>query len=102
MKYKIKANYFVKAPSWIEAEKQVEQGLVEADTIESEPISKSPTDIVTFGIASRIYEEHTKIFFSANTQEEYEEEVDNLKSKINIWLTNIVEDIINSNEQEWE
>ncbi len=102
LKYKIRAKYYVDAVSWAEAEKQVEQGLIEADSIDSEPVSRSPTDIVMFGIASKIYDEHTKIFYTSTDQEEYKEEVEKLKEKINIWVTNIVEDLISNNEQEWE
>lgn len=100
MKFKIKATHYVDAPSWVEAEKQVEQGLSDADRIESEPLSKAPADIIKFGISSKIYEQHTKIYFDG--PDDYEENMNRLRNSVRLWILNITEEIIRSNEQEWE
>ena len=65
MKYKVRATHYIDAPSWVEAEKQVEQGLSDPDAIDSEPLSKAPADIIRFGISAKIYEQQLKIYFTS-------------------------------------
>tara|TARA_Y100000034_G_scaffold136800_1_gene215900 strand:+ start:24307 stop:24615 length:309 start_codon:yes stop_codon:yes gene_type:complete len=100
LKIKVIATHYVEAPTWVEAEQQVEQQLVQPDEIESEPTSHAPKDVVMFGVASKLYNEHNKIYFDSEP-EEYEERVESLKISMMNWLENIVDDIIISNEDEW-
>lgn len=102
MKYKVRATHYVDAPSWVEAEKRVEQGLSEADAIESEPVSKAPADIVKFGIASKLYDLHFDIYFNNQDDSERATETENLRAETIRWITNIIDDIMSNNEQEWE
>lgn len=101
MKFKIKATYYVEAPSWSEAENRVEQQLVTADQIDSEPADKTARDMIIYGISTKIYEKHNKIFFNPNMDKTYEEKLKSLRSNTSIWLENILEEIIKNNEQGW-
>lgn len=101
MKVKVTATHYVEASTWFEAEKQVEQRLSDPDTIESEPAGSDPRDMIIFAIASKIYQEHNKIFFDPEIDKTYEEKLEELKRKITIWLDNTVEDVIKTNEQDW-
>ena len=101
MKYKVKAKYFVEAGSWNEAEQQVENGLVEADQIESEPASRHARDIVTFGVSDKIAQSHSKIFFEPVTDKPYDVKVDELRQETIIWMLGILDDIISTNESNW-
>lgn len=100
MKFKVKTTSFVEASSWRDAEHQIEQQLVDADQIESEPISKSSNDLLVFAITAKIEEEHRKIFFEEG-QEEYYEKLTLLKGKATRWLTNVLDEAITSNEELW-
>ena len=101
MRFKVKGIYFVEAPSWFEAEQRVEQKLVEADQIESEPADKTARDMIIYGISTKIYEEHNRIFFDPNIDKSYEEKLERLRQQTTIWVENILEEIIKNNEQGW-
>lgn len=101
MKIKVRATHYVEAPSWEEAERRVEQHLVEPDQIDSEPASRSPRDIAMFAIASKIYEEHNKITFEDELHESYDHKVALLKHHTLIWLEGILDEVISTNEQDW-
>ena len=99
MRFKVKATYFIDAANWEEAEIQVENNLAEADQIDSEPATKSPTDIITYGIASKISDKHRKIFFG--DIDEYEEKSNELKQITLDWLENLMEEVFASNKENW-
>ena len=101
MKFKVLAKHYVNAPSWFEAEKLVEQNLTKPDSIESEPADKTARDMIIYGISTKIYEKHNKIFFNPNIDKTYEEKLELLKSNTSIWLENILEEIIKNNDQGW-
>lgn len=101
MKFKVRATYYVEAPSWTEAEQRVEQKLIDTDQIDSEPADKTARDMVMYGISTKIYNEHNQIFFDPNLDKTYEEKLEILKTKTGIWLENLLEEIVKSNEQSW-
>lgn len=102
MKYKIKATHFVEAPDWTIAEQIVERNLSEPDQIDSEPVSKSPRDIIMYGLASKIFETHQKIFFESDDYgKTYEQKLESLKAETNIWLNGILNELISNNEEHW-
>lgn len=102
MKYKVITKSYVEAPSWEEAERRVEQMLVQPDEIESEPASRAPRDLVMFGLSSKIFDEHNKIFFTnEEIDSSYEYKMHKLRKETMIWLEAILEDIIRSNEEDW-
>ena len=102
MKYKVVAIHYVDAPNWIEAENRVEQRLNDPDRIESEPAGKKPRDMVIFGISSKIHDDHNKMFFEDEMDKSYNQKIEELKTRTVIWLEGIVDEIIKSNEQDWE
>lgn len=101
MKYKVTGTYYVEDSSWIGAEQQVEQKLVNADQIESDPANKTARDMILYGIASRILEEHNNIFFSTGMNDTYDKKVEVLKAETLNWLDNLLEETIKTNEQNW-
>lgn len=101
MKIKVIATHYIEAQTWVEAEKQVEQHLSNPDGIESEPAGNDPRDMIAFGISDKIYEKHNKLFYDPFANEEYSENVEELKQKVMNWIENIVDDIIKTNEEEW-
>jgi len=101
MKFKVKTTSFVEATSWRNAEHQIEQQLIDADQIESEPISKSSTDLLIFAITAKIEDMHRKIYFDSNDEEEYKEKLVWLRIKTATWLDNILDDVLASNEEIW-
>ena len=101
MKFKVKTTSFVEATSWRDAEYQIEQQLPDADQIESEPISKSSNDLLIFAITAKIEEEHRKIFFEADDDIEYIKGLTELRSKARIWIANVLDEVIASNEELW-
>ncbi len=100
MKFKVKTTSFVEATSWRDAEYQIEQQLSDADQIVSEPISKSSNDLLIFAITAKIEEEHRKIFFEEE-EEEYYQKLTILKGKSIRWLSNVLDEVISSNEELW-
>jgi hypothetical protein len=101
MKYKVVTKHFVEASSWIAAEELVEKKLTEPDQIESEPADRTPRDYVMFGISSKIFDEHNKIFFDTHINESYEVKVEKLKAQMSNWLDNLLEEVIKGNEENW-
>jgi len=101
MKYKVTAKHYVEASCWEEAERRVEQGLVEPDQIDSEPANRSPKDIATFAISSKIHKEHRTIFFEDELHDTYDHKLFLLRKETLIWLESMLDEIINTNEQDW-
>ncbi len=101
MKLKVTAVYYVEAANWESAEQAVEQKLVDADRIESEPAGRAPSDMVKYAVASRIYDTHNKIFFEQELSETYDTKILKLREETLIWIESILEEVIKTNEQEW-
>ena len=101
MKFKVTATYYVDAANWVEAENKVENKQELADQIESDPVGKSPRDYIMFGISTKIHDMHNKIFFEPETDKTYEEKLAKLRNEASIWLDNLLEEVIRSNESNW-
>lgn len=102
-KIKVKAVYYVDAADWQEAESAVEQHLITADRIESEPASQAARDFISFGIKKHIYAEHNKIYFENQDNEKiYKQKVEELFNKTSKWVENIIEEALLTNEKSWE
>jgi hypothetical protein len=98
MRIKVKATHYVEASNWREAEYKVEQGDSTPVEIESEPMSKSPQDLLHFAISAKLEEEHRKIFFNS---EDYSKDLADLREKMYTWLKNGLELVISNNENLW-
>lgn len=101
MKFKVKTTSFIEATSWRDAEHIIEQQLPDADQIESEPISKSSTDLLIFAITAKVEDMHRKIYFDSNDDEEYKQKLVWLKMKTANWLDNVLNEVLDSNEELW-
>ena len=99
---KVITTHYTDAPNRYIAEERVEQGLVPPDAITSEPATDDPRDIIAFGLAQKIYADHNKIFFNNLTTDEYLEEIGDLSRRTLLYVRHILDDIIVSNEQDWQ
>lgn len=99
-KYRVEAVHYIEAGDWKEAEQQVEGNLSTPEEITSRPAGTSATDYLHFAISKRIIEEHSKIYFSKDS-DEYRKELDRLKEQTYQWFNINLNNILKSNEDRW-